>query len=307
MRYRRIILAAGAALLVVVATFLLRSSDQYEAAVQQIVETLQTYGGEHVERLIALGSDGVPAIGDALSRDPPFPLVFVLALEGIGDERGGAAVFEFVMSLAPFSDVDRRTLTALSIEALGKIGDASVARALLDIARDSANHPRVRLASAAAICRLITTGEECVSAGAVIFGFYRDHEKYFLDPNAGFIEAHVLDAVMAVDSVKSKEIVLAVAQAGPSSYVLESVVTYLMDKPGDIVTNALLSIVNDKERHPLPTRLEIAFALADRAGPQPILTKKFTEDLMEEATTEGWPGEVVEQARRLEELIQHQN
>jgi len=299
MRYRRIILAAGAALLVVVATFLLRSSDQYEAAVQQIVETPQTYGGEHVERLIALGSDGVPAIGDALSRDPPFPLAFVRALEGIGDKRGGAAVFEFVMSLAPFSNVDRSTLTALSIEALGEIGDASVVGALLEIARASANHPRVRLASAAAVCRLIATGEECVSAGAVVFDFHRDREKYFLNPNAGFVEGEVLDAVMAVDSVKSKEIVLVLAQAGPSSYVLESVVTYLMDKPGGIVASALLSIVNDKERHSLPTRLDIALAMAERAALQPFLTKEMAEGLMGEATADDWPSEVVNRPRNL--------
>lgn len=305
MRYRRMIPVAGAALLVLVVTFFFRSADHYEAAVQQIIETPQTYSGEHVERLIALGSDGVPAIGDALSRDQPFPLAFVLALEGIGNERGAAPVLDFVKSLAPFSDVDRSTLTALSIEALGKMEDVGTVDTLLNIATDGANHPRVRLASAASVCRLVGCGEgERSSAEAVILNYDRDRAKYFVDANKGFSEVELFEALIAADTNESMEIVLATAQKGLSTYVVRSTISYLKDKPGESAANALLFVVTDKDRYELPVRLSAAAALARRAASRPTLTKEIAKELMEEAVTDDWPEEIVEQARKLGEATQ---
>lgn len=59
------------------------SSDPYWAEVRAIVDTPQTYDGEHIDKLINLGPEGIPAIAKALSSGEDFPLRFIYALERI--------------------------------------------------------------------------------------------------------------------------------------------------------------------------------------------------------------------------------
>ena len=77
--------AASALIAILAAAWFIARQDRFDKLVNSIISTPQSYDGEHVDKLVALGSEGVPAIGKALTRGEEFPLRFVLALEQIGD------------------------------------------------------------------------------------------------------------------------------------------------------------------------------------------------------------------------------
>jgi len=92
--------------------------DPYDELVERIARTPQTYDGEIIDNLTALGLPAVPAIGRALGRDQPFPMVFVTALERIAEPKGMKPILAFLAKQAPFADQDRSFLTAATILAL---------------------------------------------------------------------------------------------------------------------------------------------------------------------------------------------
>src|SRR5690349_5559191 len=147
--------------------------DPFVPLVEEVVRTPQTYDGEHVDKLVALGADAVPAIGEVLLAGEKFPFVFVSALERIGDERGTDPIVTFVLRQTPYSDVDRSTLTAKSVLALRGVSNADVCEPLASILRDETAHPRVRLASASACARLCS-GDIRGGAQTFILDAYRD-------------------------------------------------------------------------------------------------------------------------------------
>lgn len=53
--------------------------------IMSILETPQTYDGEHIDKLVELGPSAVPAISDRLESGDEFPLRLIYALERIGD------------------------------------------------------------------------------------------------------------------------------------------------------------------------------------------------------------------------------
>jgi hypothetical protein len=186
------------AVLVVVARNVM-TPDPFIPLVDEILRTPQTYDGEMVDKLAALGSDGVPAIGLALQSEQPFPMVLVSALERIGDEGGTRPIMEFVERQAPHSSVERSTLAAASILALRGIQNAAACEPVVSILRNQAAHPRVRLASASTSARLCA-GALRAEAKAFIASAAKDRSRYLADPNQGFTADELQSALIDADS-----------------------------------------------------------------------------------------------------------
>src|SRR5262245_14146112 len=64
----------GVCVLLAFAGYLVAAPEIEASRIQSILETPQTYDGEIRERLVALGSPAVPAIGQALSTGYAFPV-----------------------------------------------------------------------------------------------------------------------------------------------------------------------------------------------------------------------------------------
>ncbi len=287
---------------VVAAAVYVYGGDEFDREVKQIIRTPQSYDGENVDKLARLGPEAVPAIGDALNRGEPFPLQFIYALERIGDVRGANAVLDFIGGRSPLSDTDESPVTSRAIEAAGRIGDANTASDLLKLMHDTENHPRVRLASAAAVCRLVRS-EMRRDAAQLILQFYRDRSHYFADPNAGFTITELFDAIIAADTSESLEIVIETAKSGPSYYTVDPIIEYLATKDGNTVELALMSIAADKDRYELPARVKAATKVLEvNASLRPKL-HELLQSFLDEAKSGGWPLETVEEVQRFQQLV----
>ena len=303
MKSFRVIVVCGMVLATVAVFTNLWAADPDVIAVRQIINTPQTYDGEHIDKLVELGPEGVPAIGDALARDEQFPLRFVLALEAIGSDAGSDAILGFVWSRAPFSDNDRSFITARSISALGMIGNEVLVEDLTGILEDRESHPRVRLASAASVCRLLAPGN-CERAEEVIFDFYDDRIGYISNVNSGFTENELFDAVMAADTNRSMEIILEAIDTGVAPHTTVTIVPHLRGRSTEETTIALLAIASDISRQSLPIRLAAALAIAEDEKYRSVLSEDLANGLLDEAYEDGWSEAVIVDAKTLEELLQ---
>jgi hypothetical protein len=112
-------LAVGIVLAVlVVIGRIVTAPNPFVPLVEEVVRTPQTYYGEHSDKLVALGADAVPAIGEVMLAGEKFFVRFCLDPRAVGDERGTGSIVTFVSRQTPYSDVDRSTLAAKSVLAL---------------------------------------------------------------------------------------------------------------------------------------------------------------------------------------------
>jgi hypothetical protein len=190
------------------------AADPFVSLVEEIARTPQSYDGEMIDKLAALGPAAVPAIGSVLREGPQFPLVFVRALERIGDGRGTQPVLELISAQAPYSSSDRSALTTASILALRSMRNATACAPLVSILRDESAHARVRLASASASASLCS-GDVGAEGRRFIMQTYEDRARY-LDPKEGLSQRDVYLALMDVDNEESRAILLEVVDTAPA-------------------------------------------------------------------------------------------
>lgn len=242
--------AASALIAILAAAWFIARQDRFDKLVNSIISTPQSYDGEHVDKLVALGSEGVPAIGKALTRGEEFPLRFVLALEQIGDARGARSIMAFVGGQAPYSDVDRSFVTARTILSLSMLRDTDVCEPLASILEASTAHPRVRL-SAASTCAKICAAEVQSGAREFILTAYEERTRYLANPNEGFTQSELYAALIDVDSDESLTILLGVLDYEMPEQIVLPIMAYLSGKRGDTVINGLFGVLDSRDAHSL--------------------------------------------------------
>lgn len=295
--------AAAAVLVIILAALVIvgrivTAPDPFIPIVQEIVRTPQTYDGEHIDRLVALGIDGVPAIGSVLLSGEQFPITFVWALERIGDERGMEPIVEFVSKQAPYSDVDRSTLTAASILSLRGVRNTAACKPVMSILRNETAHPRVRLASASTCARLCS-GANRTEAQSFIMSTYENRSRYLAEPNEGLLQEELFSALIDVDTDESLAILLDLLEYGGPLHVMQPVITYLARKDEERVADSLQRVVEDSSKHELPVRLAAARAILD-AGKQPRQSlRDGIQELANEAKPDLYGQEIADEAQEL--------
>ena len=272
--------------------------DPFLARIEEISQTPQTHGTEHLDELVALGAEAVPAIGAVLLSGPTFPITFVEALERIGDERGAAPIVEFISKQAPYSDGDRSTLTARSIQALRGVKNPAVCDPVVSILRDETAHPRVRLA-AASTCANLCSGHIRAEAQRFVLDAYDNRSRYTADANRGFSEQELFPALIDVDNEESLAILLGVLEAGAPGYIALPVVDYLAGKQDARAASGLERAVHDSYNYEPYVRLAMARALLDGAGSRAQSLRLAIDELFDEATRGGYAKEIIDEAQRL--------
>ena len=219
-------------------------------------------------------------------------------IERIGDERGTDPIVTFVSRQAPYSDVDRSTLTARSVLALRGIPNADACRPVASILRNETAHPRVRLASASTCARLCS-GEIRAEAQTFILDAYRDRSRYLADPNRGLLPHELYSALIDVDNDESLAILLDLVEHGGPLHTMEPVMAYLAWKDGEQVAETLQQVLDDPNRHELPIRLVAARAMLDSGRFPPEFLRARIDSLASEATPDTYGQEIAGAAREL--------
>jgi hypothetical protein len=292
-------LALGVIVVVlVVVGWIATAPDPFVPLVEGVVRTPQTYDGEHIDKLVKLGAEAVPAIGKVLLAGEKFPFVFVSALERIGDERGTEPILEFVSKQTPYSDVDRSTLTAKSILALRGIPNTDACEPVASILRNEAAHPRVRLASASTCARLCSRDTRA-EAQRFILKAYQDRSRYLAYPNEGLLQHELYSALIDVDNAESLAILLNLVEYGGSLHTMQSVIIYLARKDEEQVAETLQRVLNDSAKHELPVRLAAARALLDSGKPPSQSLRDGIDELANEARPDLYGQDIADEAQEL--------
>jgi hypothetical protein len=282
----------------VIVVRIVTAPDPFVPLVEEVVRTPQTYDGEHIDKLVGLGADAAPAIGTVLLDGPQFPFVLVSALERIGDERGADPIVTFVSRQAPYSDVDRSTLTAKSILALRGIRNADACEPIVAILLNEAAHPRVRLASASTCARLCS-GDVRAEAQSFILSAYRDRSRYLADPNQGLLPHELYSALIDVDNDESLAILLDLLEYGGPLRTMQPVIVYLAGKDEEQVAETLQRALDDASRQELPVRLALAGAMLDSGRFPPAFLRDRIDSLANEATPDTYGQEIADAAQEL--------
>jgi hypothetical protein len=290
------------ALVIVLAAFVIigrmvTAQDPFVPLVQEVVRTPQTYDGEHIDKLVSLGADAVPAIGAVLLSGESFPIVFVSALERIGDERGTESIVAFVSRQAPYSDDDMSTLTAASILALRGIPNTAACAPVGSILRTETAHPRVRLASAST-CAHLCADDLKAEAQSFILGAYQNRSRFLANPNKGFVQEELYSALTEVDNDESVAILLNVLDAGGPLPTLRPVIAYLSRKESPEVRDGLQRVL-DSANHELPIRLAVAHAILDTGKPPTQSLRSRIDELANEASPEVYGQAITDEALRM--------
>ena len=161
--------------------------------VAPIVNTPQTYDGEHIDKLTALGVDGIPHIGKALLGDPEFPVVFVYAFGNIGDPSATKYLLEFIKRREPWSNSDESTLDGTAIEGLIGVGGTDAIPDMISIYTADSTHPRVRLAASSVVAALAEGDEK--DAAIKFISELRENRRAYFYPNAGFARSELEEAI----------------------------------------------------------------------------------------------------------------
>jgi hypothetical protein len=272
--------------------------DPYTPLVEKIVRTPQVRDGEHLEQLVALGPDAVPAIGKALVGGAPFPIIYIWALERIGDEDGMEPLLAFVAQQAPYSNWDRSTLTAHSILALRGVRNTAACRPIVAILRDETAHPRVRLASASTCARLCS-GDVKAEAQKFILDAYDDRTRYWADPNGGFTPPELYFALTDVDNEQSLAILLEVVEGGAPPHIAQPVIAYLARKTEVHVADSLERMLGDSYHYELFVRLAAARAILDTGKSVKSSLRDRIDELASEARRDGYEQAIVDEAEML--------
>jgi hypothetical protein len=285
-------------LVLVIVGRIVTARDPFVPLVREIYRTPQTYGGEVVDELVALGPDAVPAIGFVLLSGEKFPITFVEALERIGDERGTEPIVEFISKQAPYSDRDRSALTVRSILALRGIQNPAACTPIMAILRDETAHPRVRLASASTCARLCS-GDVKAEAQSFILSAYDDRARYLAEPNQGFTPPDVYSALIDVDNDESLAILLNVLEGGAPSYIAQPVMAYLARKEGENVAESLERALGDSYHYELTVRLAAARAILDSGKPPTQSLRRRIDELANEASPGAYGQAIADEAQQL--------
>jgi hypothetical protein len=271
--------------------------------IQSIMETPQTYDGETRERLVALGPDAVPAIGQVLLTGVEFPAVLVDALKEIGDPRGAAPTLAFVKSRPLYSDADESFLTARVIVALGSMHNPDACAPLAQIFRDDSAHPRVQLAAASAASRLCE-GDISGSAADLILEFYRNRPRE-MRPNPEYTNAELYSALAEVKNDTATDIIVEVVNSSTASYLLDPIISATARRADVKLKDALKRVVkNANPEVSLTTRLKAARTLLDLDGRPDDSLRENVNKLLTEAETEGYPPEIVAEALKLKQAYE---
>ena len=196
--YRRLVIGLTCLVGVAIfAFFLTREPSKllYDQEIESIIHTEQNYDGEHIDRLVSLGRDAVPAMGKVLNEDPAFPLVIVYALERMGDRRGAKDILKFIQKRQPYSDADISFVTAETIYSLHGLGGVDTAESLVDILNDQSAHMRVRLAAATVIAEK-GSGQAESDAADYIRQLVESKDEFIRNPNVGVTE-HELNKALS--------------------------------------------------------------------------------------------------------------
>jgi hypothetical protein len=296
----KIVVACSAAVLlvsgVIGVAYFSADKEPYLATIEQILETPQTYGTEAFDRLVALGPEAVPAIGQTLSRGVEFPMELVNALGEIGDVRGAEPILAFIEDLAPYGSADESHLTALAIGTLSSIPSSNSCAPLVQIMRSGESHPRVQLASAGTVAR-VCEGVDVREAVDLLLRFYDERFEYFSDRVDGFVEPELYVALAKADDPRISEILLPVMDSSYSVEVITPIIEFAKRQPGEDFAYALSNLLDDRQVLHLRVRLDIARHLLARPNePSELLTARI-EELQAEAEA-SWPA-LVEEARKL--------
>ena len=271
---------------------------QNAAKVNSVLRAPQTYDGEHIERLAALGAEAVPAIGNELTAGYAYPVDLLYALREIENPSAAAPIVHFVLARKPHSDNDVSFITAEAIRVLAKLPSRSSCAPLLEVLRDESAHPRIRLATSAA---LINACDGAVEAEAEdqIQRFYGDRDRYLQQVNDGFGLTELLSTLLlASDSDAVAEVSVNVLTDFPLHGMVSAVIQSI--KPETPGYGEALDAVLSGQSVPLENRLAAAEALVAHYGPSIDGLQEKIVALKRDAEEDGYPMEILERARMLE-------
>ena len=287
------------AALICVGTLLLRhfGGYRYDSAVDRILGTPQSYDGEQIDNLVALGPDAVPAMGRSLVRGVEFPYVLVVVLGELGNRRATGPLLEFLNSFAPYSNEDDQWLAMAVIEALGDIGDPRACDALARIYPDDVVVPYVRILAAGSVASICT---DALQANARDYVMARYHE---MRADRGAFPMYwddlVYQALIDVNSGEGNAIlindILRVFECG---YTAMPVIEHFSQVGGQAAIDGLLAVA-DNARCEIHYRIAAAKGLFVLEGEARLELEARAHALLDEAIVGGYPPSFVEDARAL--------
>lgn len=274
-------------------------------SVRAILESPQSYDGEHIERLAALGPDAVPAMGQALDEGADFPIVLIYALREIGHPDGAAEVLRFVERQRPYSDLEQSTLTSRAAAVLGDLGDESAIPWLYGAMRSPSAYPRIRLAAAASLVQL-DDGDTADEAADFVLDFWESRERYFVNPNLGVAPSELILALTHIQRPEVQSIFDDMLADGLAPALATPALDYMSMRGNPEALSVLWRTVDDSDNYELHVRLaalSLALAHQDGAVAPPIVQR--IDALVEEAISDEWDERTIEAARDLQNKYVH--
>lgn len=268
------------------------------AEVHSILSAPQSYDGEHIERLASLGPEAISAIGNELMSGYAYPVDLLYAFKEIEDSGAAVPIVDFVLSRKPHDDMGLSFITAEAIRVLAMLRSRASCAPLLGVLQNQSAHPRIRLAtSAALICAC--EGDVEAEAEELIARFYGDRDKYLEQPNDGFALSELLSALLlASESNAVSELVVDAIHSLPSHRMVSEFIESA--NPETAGYAEALDAVLRGEYVPLENRLAAAEALFTRFGPSVEGLQGEIAALRREVEEDGYPLEILERVRMLE-------
>jgi len=262
--------------------------------VDEIYSMQQSYDGEIIDNLIALGPNAIPEMAKRLGEDIEFPIVFVIAMASIGDNAATAPILGFLEKLDHGLDSEQIALSRLTIRELEKLDDPRKVDPLLRIMTDTSTHPVVRLSAATTIAS--TSNQIAVKqAQKTIMDFYNARFEYLGRGNDGFALDDLLEALTAANTEESIEILVDYLYSDIPRRMSIPIIKYFANVDNDVVVKALSEIAFNDHIGSRMVRLEALSSLVDLSHGYP---KQRIIDQLEEIQA----SETVTQDEDFEEL-----
>ncbi|MEM1262004.1 MAG: hypothetical protein AAGH76_06390 [Pseudomonadota bacterium] len=284
-------MARHATLLSVVGCFFiagdLTAAPNYEQLVREAYKSPQSYDGEAVDRLVALGPDAVPAIGYALGRGVDFPMVLVVALGRIGSEQGMGALLTFLDSRSPFVESD--ALTIVSILALKGVNNPGACQPLSVILDDIVVDPHTRLAAARSLSKL------CASEHAqdFILNAYDAMIDHQIQRESLYFHEEVLLGLIDVNNTRSQRRLIEVLRHEGSVRIYVPIIEHLATRRGNAVESIFLEVLDKKRMHEYPIRVAAAQGLSEMRMTSALVLESIVVALQQEGERDQWPEFIV--------------
>lgn len=290
----------------IIAAFLIVASQNdtetnYAVEVDQVLESVQSYGGEHVDQLVALGPDAVPAIGHALLHSDARPLQMVSALSRIGDPRATEPLLKFLKSYAPYRGDDGITLPQFAIDALREVNGVLAVPTLREILADVEAHPRIRLAAASALSTL-ATGSTQRDAQLYILQQYEDRSALIRNTENSIASVDLAEALVYADTEESLRVLIDLTQYQLAPGFTRTLFEYLSTKDRQDVVDALVRVVDSQDTYEVDVRImAMRSLLALSHGMTREAVEDRAEQLLTEAVEQEWHQTVIDEAKLLRE------